>query len=110
MRCYLIDEISISDMEKISGFLKENVLRSEMEDLFWVEIPKDYLNEIQTQHQKCQPYIFAIELGSDWIKTEFLVRNSKDLRCSCNSYCTPMQRNFILDFMDSMIGELNIRT
>ncbi|MFC1819907.1 hypothetical protein ACFLZG_02325 [Thermodesulfobacteriota bacterium] len=110
MRCYLIDEISLSGMEKIDRFLKENNLRSEMEKLFWVEIPKAYLNEKQSRHRKCQPYIFAIELGYDWIKAEYFIRNSKDLRCSCSGYCNTKQRDFISDYMESVIEELNIRT
>ena len=43
MRYYLIDEISLSDMEKINIFLKENTIGSELEKFFWGRIPKDLL-------------------------------------------------------------------
>jgi len=110
MRYYLIDEISYSDMEKINKFLKQNAIRSELEKLFWVKIPADLLNDIQFQHVECGPHVFAVELGTDWIRMEFFIRNQKDLRCTCQGYCTPLQRNFVLNFAQKTIEDLGIRT
>ncbi|MFC1867265.1 hypothetical protein ACFL0H_03935 [Thermodesulfobacteriota bacterium] len=110
MRSYLLDEVSVSDIGKIVGFLNENALRSGMEKLFWVEIPKDCFNETQVQHIECQPYFFAIELGTDWIKTEFFVRTLKNLQCQCSGYCNLRQGNFIFNFMEIMLKELDIKT
>jgi hypothetical protein len=110
MKCYLIDEITVPDMEKIEMFLREKAAMSGMENLFWMEMPGDRLNWLQAQHLECQPYKFAIELGKDWIKVEFLLRGSRDLICPCSGYCDPGQRDFILDYMDNMLGELNIGT
>ena len=42
MRAYLIDEISDSGMEKINGFLKKNAITSNLDQLFWVPIPKTF--------------------------------------------------------------------
>ena len=109
MRSYIIDEISLPDMERIEKFLKENSEGSGIEKVFWVKIPDDYLNDIQSRHRECQPHVFAIELGADWIKAEFLIRTLKDLRCQCNCYCDPKQRGFIIDSMEAMIEELDIR-
>lgn len=110
MRSYLIDEISYPDMKKIDEFLKENAIKSDLEKIFWVKIPEDILNEIQFQHHNCQPYFFALELGQDWIKLEFFLRNLKNFKCECSGYCTNQQRDFILEYAQGMIKELGIKT
>ena len=110
MKSYLIDEISFSEIEKIKRYLSENANKSKLEKLFWVEMSKGYLNREQSLHRECQPYRFAIEIGDNWIKAEFFIRASGRLMCSCNGYCDLNQRNFILDFMENMIEELNIRS
>ena len=110
MRYYLIDEISLSDMEKIDAFLKQNTISSKLEKLFWIQMPKELLSDIQNQHHECQPHVFAIELGTDRIQVEFFVRNLKNLKCTCQSYCTLQQRDFILNFSQKMIEDLGIRT
>ena len=110
MRSYLIDEISPADMEKLEEFLRENALQSPMEGIYWMRIPSDLLNETQFLHRECQPHVFAVELGTGWIKMEFLVRTLRGVRCECQAYCTPPQRGFILNFADRLIGQLEITT
>ncbi|MBW2610235.1 MAG: hypothetical protein JRC68_07805 [Deltaproteobacteria bacterium] len=110
MRYYLIDEVSLSDMKKTDGFLEQNAIRSELEKIFWVAIPEGILNEVQSRHKGCQPYLFSIEMGADWIQVELFIRSQQGLRCTCQSYCTPLQRDFIFDFTEKMIKELGVRT
>jgi len=110
MRSYLIDEISLSDMKKVNAYLKQNALRSDLEAIFWVQIPEDHLRDIQLQHRDCQSHVFAIEVGTDWIKLEFFIRNLKDLQCACSGYCSPRQRDFILNYAHNIINDLGIRT
>ena len=110
MRYYLIDEISKPDMEKIDEFLKRNAISSEMEKLFWVQIPKELLSDIQSEHRDCQPHLFSIELGTDLMKVEFFIRNLNRFKCKCQGYCTLEQRNFILNFSQNIIEELGIKT
>jgi hypothetical protein len=110
VRSYLVDEVSRQDKEKIIEFLKQNAVRSELGDIFWVQIPVDLLSDIQIQHRECQPHAFAIELGRDWIKLEFFIRSLKGMRCECQAYALSQQRNFILDFAHGMIEELGIST
>lgn len=110
MRAYLIDEISSADMTKISSFLSEYAIKSSLNKIFWVKIPSDLLSPTQYSHPQCQPHVFAIELGNDWIKLEFFVRSSKTMRCTCPGYCTEDQRNFVINFAHSMIRQLGIRT
>lgn len=110
MKYYLVDEISPSDMNKIDAFLKDNASVSKIKRLFWVELPSDHLNEIQSLHTDCQPHWFAVELGSDWIRAELFIRTLNSLECQCGSYCNPRQRDFIFNYMESIIGRLNIKT
>ena len=110
MRYCLIDEISYSDMEKLNKFLKQHAMSSDLEKLFWIQIPKDLLNDIQFQHVECSPHVFAVELGTDWIRMEFFIRNLRNLQCSCQGYCTSLQRNFVLNFAQKTIEDLGFRT
>ena len=110
MRSYLIDVISKPHMEKIDAYLMKNAMKSGIEKLFWVKIPVDMLTDIQHQHKDCQPHVFAVELGTDWIKLEFLIRSLKGFRCSCSSYCSSPQRDFIINYADQLIEVLEIQT
>ena len=110
MRSYLIDEISPPALEKIGGFLNKNAISSNLDQIFWVQIPDDLLGATQFQHQNCQPYVFAVELGTDWIKLEFFVRSMKSMRCTCSDYCTTQQESYIISFAQSLIEQLDIKT
>ena len=110
MRAYLIDEIAPSDMRKVIGFLDKNTIKSHIDQVFWVPIPDDLLSDIQLEHHHCQPHVFSVELGSDWIKLEFFVRSLKGIHCTCLGYCTAKQRDYIIRFSHGMIEQLGIRT
>ena len=110
MRAYLIDEISRKDMEKIAEFLKKNAIPSSMDKVFWIQIPEQLLTKEQMAHKECMPYMCAVELGKDWIKVEFFVRSSKNIKCTCCRYCTDEQRNFIINYTNNMIEQLGVRT
>ena len=110
MKAYLIDEIGNSDMEKIKGYLTHHAMKSGMDGIFWVKVPSDVLSEGQRQHEACQPHVFAVELGPDFVKIEFYIRSLVTMRCTCPGLSTPDQRDFILRFADGMIDQLHIRT
>ncbi len=97
-------------MEKITVYLKEKSIRSRLNSIFWVEIPEELLSATQYEHMDCRPFVFAVESGDDWLKAEFFVRTLEGMGCDCQSYATPQQREFILDFSHTMIDALNIRT
>jgi hypothetical protein len=110
MRSYLIDELSPDDMKKLKGFLKQDALKSQLESIFWMRVPEDLLSAVQFQHRDCRPHVFAVELGTQWIKVELFIRSLRGLNCECQAYCTSAQRAFILDFADRAIGDLQVRT
>ena len=110
MRYYIIDEISATHMEKIESYLKDNAIGSEMEKVFWVELPNDILTETQYSHRDCKPHVFAIELVGNAIKLELFTRSLKGLSCECQSYSSQQQREFIFNYVENMIDNLAIRT
>jgi len=105
-----MDEISSFDMKRITEFMEQHAIQSGIERLFWVEIPPEMLTGVQKQHVGCQPHVFAVEMGTDWIRWEFFVRSLKDLRCHCAHYCNPEQRNYIIDYAHRLIKSLDVRT
>ncbi len=109
MRSYLIDEVRPSEMIKIRRFLEENATAATLDRIFWVKIPDDLLSPSQSQHPHCQPHAFAVEIGEDWVKMEFLVRSLKTLRCTCPGYSTKRQTQFIINFAHRMIDQVGLK-
>ena len=111
MKSYYVDEISTSDLDKITTYLNENAMESGMERLFWIEMPLDNLTMVQSEHySRCKPYRFAVETGDTWLRAEFFVRTSVKFRCDCNGYCNEKQNEYIMSYIDGMLNKLDIRT
>ncbi|MDZ7700041.1 MAG: hypothetical protein U5R49_24975 [Deltaproteobacteria bacterium] len=108
MKSYLIDELSQGDLAKIRTLLKRVAIPSNLEDVFWIKVPRDLLSDIQFRHEACQPHVFAVEVGDQWIKVEFFVRTLNHMRCECPAYCTRQQRDYAIRFTDGMLTQLNI--
>ncbi|MDR3628874.1 MAG: hypothetical protein P4L42_00915 [Desulfocapsaceae bacterium] len=77
--------------------------------LYWIALPPDLLSPTQHGHEKCGPFYLAVEVENDSIRFELLVRSHANLHCSCIAYATPVQRQFVLDFIDRMLDEEMIR-
>ena len=110
MRQYLLDEIRRSDYQRLRDYLSEHAQASGLQDIWWVDLPTDLLSPEQFDHQDCQPFRFAIELGDDYLRIEFLIRSRNTMRCSCIDYATRQQRDFILAFADRMVEKLELET
>ena len=110
MKSYYLDEISTSDLDKITGYLNEHAVESGMDGLFWIEMPSDHLTELQSGHSECKPHRFAIEIGDTWIRAEFFIRTTVKFRCDCNGYCSDNQKKFIMNYVDDMIDKLDVLT
>ena len=110
MKYFLIDEIGWEDMNKIEDYLKENSVQSEMEKLFWIKIPQKLLDDNQAEHKDCMPYMFAVELGRDFIKFELFLRSLNSFQCNYQGYLTDPQRSYVFDYAEKMIKRLEIRT
>lgn len=109
MRQIVIDELSPMELDNIDSYLKRTIKQGPMVGLYWLELPPDLLGEAQQGHEEHGPFYVAIELTRDGIKFELLVRSQTNLHCTCIAHATPVQRQFILDFMDRMVDEEMIR-
>ena len=71
---------------------------------------RDLLDENQFGCEADQPFCFAVEVGDSWVKFELLIRSRVNFRSPHVSYASRTQRQFILEFVTSMIDELGIKT
>ena len=110
MRQYLLDEISRGDIPRIRDYLDEHAISSGLEDIWWVDLKEDLLGPEQFSHHDCQPFRFAVEVGRNFVRFEFLIRSQQTMRCACIGYATRAQRDFILSFADYLVEDLSLRT
>lgn len=109
MRQIVIDELSPMERDNIDSYLKRTLKQGPMVGLYWIELPPDLLAEPQRGHDKCGPFYFGVEVESDRVRFELLVRSNANLHCSCITHATPVQRQFVLDLIDKMVEEELIR-
>lgn len=109
MRSYRIDELQPTDVVRLGKALEARDMKSTMDDIYWLDLPRDLYSEEQRAHcQECGPYSVGVETGEDWIGVEFLVRARNRMRCSCVCYASPAQRNFVINEIDRTMRELDI--
>ncbi len=109
MRNYLLEDIYDEDLAKIVDALKELELSASIEDIFYLPIPEELLQDVQKEHlDECGPYFMALEVMENSLKIELLVRAQSKIRCECVAYATPEQRNHMLDYIDKFIIDLGI--
>jgi hypothetical protein len=110
MRQYLLDEITRKDIPRVREYLNQHARAAGLEDIWWVDLQEDLLSPEQFSHRDCQPFRFAVELGQNFVRFEFLIRSLQTMRCSCIGYATRQQRDFILAFADRLVEDLALRT
>ena len=110
MRQYHLDEIRRNDIPRLRDYLHEHALASNLDGIWWVDLPEDLLSPEQFAHADCRPFRFAVELGDNFVRFEFLIRSQKTMRCSCIGYATRQQREFILAFADRLVENLELQT
>jgi hypothetical protein len=109
MKQYVIDQLREEDRQQILEFLKTKAERVVMGDIFWINLPEELYSETQKEHKSCHPFYFAIELTKNQVNFELLIRSQQIMRCNCICYADGKQRDFIFDFADEMLEELEIR-
>lgn len=102
MQSILFDELMPDDGEKIRHYLSQNLAQSTFDNLFWLNLPESLFSEMQKVHTDCRPFSFAIELTETALTAELLVRSRNHLHCNCMAYATVAQRNFLLEFLDTL--------
>jgi hypothetical protein len=110
MRQYQLDEIARNDIPRVREYLDEHAIAAGVEDIWWVDLQDDLLSPEQFSHPDCRPFRFAVEVGDNFVRFEFLIRSRETMRCACIGYATRVQRDFILAFADRLVEELALRT
>ena len=105
MRQFLVDDLSREERANIDSYLKRTLKPGLIDGLFWLAVPQDLLGAEQVGHEECGPFYFAVELGEDVLRFEFLIRSQTNLHCSCIAYASPAQRDFVLKFADTLLAE-----
>lgn len=110
MKQYVIDELRPDDHNKLQEHLDRKFGAAHLGGIYWVRIDDALLNQTQTEHGKCRPFYFAIELTPDCLACELLVRTRNTVRCACIGYTTEKQRNWLIRTIDQIFSELEIKT
>lgn len=108
MKQFVIDELRPGDYEKLKMYLDDALGAGAIDGLYWLRIAKEAFSEIQNEHEECQPFYFAIELESDRVVIELLVRTRNRVRCACMAYATENQCTWLMRQMDTIFAELGI--
>lgn len=109
MKQYVIDQLRESDYLKILDFMKANAEAGAFDDVFWVMIPEELYTTVQQEHAECRPFCFAVNVTRNQAEFELLIRSRNAIRCSCIGFADRKQRDYILDYADSMLKKLEIK-
>ncbi len=109
MRQFVIDELSPMERDNIDSYLKRNLTPDPIVGLYWIVLPPHLYSDVQQSHKDHGPFQIAIELDPQSIRIELLVRSQGHLHCNCTAYATTLQRQFVLDFIDTMLKEEQIQ-
>ncbi|MEN8141507.1 MAG: hypothetical protein ABFR97_09825 [Thermodesulfobacteriota bacterium] len=109
MRQFVVDELSREEHDNLDTYLKNRLRAGGMQGMYWLAIPPDLLGPAQEGHDECGPFAFGLDLAENKLIVELLVRSEVNIHCSCISYATVAQRQFLLDFLDTMLAEEQIR-
>ncbi|RJQ86179.1 MAG: hypothetical protein C4519_02405 [Desulfobacteraceae bacterium] len=108
MKQYVIDELRPADHAKLKAHLDERYAVSGFEGLYWIPINAALLDGVQKTHEDCRPFYFALELSPGKMDCELLVRSRQQIHCQCIQYATERQRNWLIDWIDALLGDLGI--
>lgn len=111
MRQYVIDDLSPMERDNIDSYLKRNLKRGPMIGLYWIVFPPALLTPLQREHlEKCGPYYCGVEVEKNAVRFEMLIRSHANLHCECIAHATHEQRQYVLEFADTMLAEELIRS
>ena len=108
MKQYIIDELRPEDHAKVKSYLDEHFAVADFDGLYRVPIDDALLDGVQQAHDACRPHYLALELFQDRLVCELLVRTNQHIRCQCIQYATQAQRNWLIDWVDTVLEKLDI--
>jgi hypothetical protein len=109
MKQYVVDELRPVDHQRIETHLQASTISSQVKGVYWISLDDRILTTEQKAHTDCQPFYFALELEPRRLTCELLVRTRSRVRCTCMTYATELQRNWVISWVDDMLDRLQIR-
>ena len=110
MKQYVVDELRPDDYRKLKEYLDDNFAVPSVSGLYWLPLDEQLYADVQKTHSDCQPFYFALELTSERLACETLVRTNNRVRCQCIQYATESQRNWLIQVVDAFFDRLGIIT
>ena len=109
MKQYVIDELRPGDYKSLKTYFDDQYETAALDGIYWIPLEIDILSEIQREHKACQPHCVALNLNYNRIACEFLVRTQNRVRCDCINYATENQRNWLIEWIDNIFKQLEIK-
>lgn len=110
MRIYTIDQLGHDDTAVLHSRFVDMNMQSGLEGVFWLPVPSSLLTPLQKEHEaQCGPYCLALEIDDDAIHLELLVRGLGRLRCECLGPPSPVLREHMIGYLDSILTDLLIQ-
>ncbi len=109
MKQYVIDELAPADHERVKSYLDAVCGPAELDNIYWLLLDESLYTPIQAAHTDCQPFYAAICLRERTVAVELLIRTKNRIRCDCMGYATPEQIVWLIERLDAMLAELEIR-
>ncbi len=108
MKQYVIDGISLQDHNRLKEYLDEHLETATLEGIYWLELERDILTPVQSDHKSCGPHVFALMLENTYLSCELLVRIKTNIKCDCMGYANKKQRDWLIDQTDAILETLLI--
>lgn len=108
MKQYVIDGLRLEDYHALKTYLDDQFGPPALGNIYWIELSRDLLTPIQQDHDQCGPHVIAVELDERALSCELLVRIKKNVKCDCMGYATSLQREWLINTVDTILDELEI--
>jgi hypothetical protein len=109
MKQYVIDGLRLEDYQKLKAHLDKYLTSSPLGGIYWLKVDESVLTPLQKKHEACRPHVFALMLEETYLSCEFLVRIKKNIKCDCMAYASRDQRDWLIDQVDALLEQLDIR-
>ena len=108
MKQFVIDELRPADFNTLKTYLDDTYGSAAIDGIYWLPVATEVLSDIQTKHKDCQPFYFVIDLESDRMSIELLVRTKTRVRCACMAYATESQCTWLIRQVDKIFEQLEM--
>jgi len=110
MKQYVVDELRPTDYRKLKQYFDDTFGAAEMGGVYWIRLDSEILTENQVAHSECHPFFAAVDLATERLACELLIRTQNRVRCSCMAYANETQRNWLIQLIDDIFDRLELKT